>query len=60
VGLAISHRIVQALGGEITLTSEAGEGSRFVLWLPTSGSVSADGSSRPTGVAPSLPEQSHR
>jgi signal transduction histidine kinase len=60
VGLAISQRIVQALGGEITLTSEAGQGSRFVLWLPTSGSVSADGPAHPAGVAPSLPEQSHR
>jgi signal transduction histidine kinase len=60
VGLAISQRIVQALGGEITLTSEAGHGSRFVLWLPTSGAVSSDGSSRPVGAAPSLPEQSRR
>jgi signal transduction histidine kinase len=34
VGLAISQKIMQALGGEITLSSEAGKGSRFVLWLP--------------------------
>jgi Signal transduction histidine kinase len=60
VGLAISQRIVQALGGEITLTSEAGQGSRFVLWLPTSGSVSSDGSPRPAGASPSPPEPSHR
>ena len=60
VGLAISQRIVQALGGEITLTSEAGQGSRFVLWLPASGSVSSDGSSRPAGAAPSPPAPSHR
>jgi signal transduction histidine kinase len=60
VGLAISQRIVQALGGEITLTSEAGRGSRFVLWLPTSGPVSADGPAHPAGAAPSLPEPSHR
>src|SRR5206468_4391751 len=60
VGLAISHKIVQALGGEITLSSESGSGSRFVLWLPRSGSVSSDGSLRPAGVAPSLPERSRR
>jgi signal transduction histidine kinase len=34
VGLAISQRIVHALGGEITLQSESGRGSSFVLWLP--------------------------
>jgi signal transduction histidine kinase len=60
VGLAISQRIVQALGGEITLTSEAGQGSRFAVWLPAADRVSSDGSSRPVGAAPSLPEQSHR
>jgi len=34
VGLAISQRIVRALGGELTLHSESGRGSSFVLWLP--------------------------
>lgn len=34
VGLAISQKIVQALGGEITVKSEVGRGSRFVLSLP--------------------------
>jgi signal transduction histidine kinase len=34
VGLAISQKIAQALGGEITVTSETGRGSRFVIWLP--------------------------
>jgi signal transduction histidine kinase len=34
VGLAISQRIVNALGGEITVQSVAGHGSSFVLWLP--------------------------
>jgi signal transduction histidine kinase len=60
VGLAISQRIVQALGGEITLTSEAGQGSRFAVWLPAADGVSSDGPSRPVEAAPTLPEQSHR
>lgn len=34
VGLAISQKIVQTLGGEITVKSEVGRGSRFVLSLP--------------------------
>lgn len=42
VGLAISQRIAHALDGEIMMTSEAGRGSSFVLWLPV-----ADG--RPQG-----------
>jgi signal transduction histidine kinase len=60
VGLAISQRIVHALGGEITLTSEAGGGSRFAVWLPAADGVSSDGPSRPVGGAPTLPEQSRR
>lgn len=36
IGLAISQKLARALGGEITVTSEAGRGSRFVLSLPVS------------------------
>ena len=34
IGLAMSRRITDALGGNITLRSEVGVGSTFTLWLP--------------------------
>lgn len=34
LGLAISRLLAGALGGYITLDSQAGCGSRFILWLP--------------------------
>ncbi|HET7321325.1 MAG TPA: HAMP domain-containing sensor histidine kinase [Longimicrobiaceae bacterium] len=37
VGLAISRKIAQLLGGEITVESEVGRGSTFTFWLPRTG-----------------------
>jgi PAS domain S-box-containing protein len=34
IGLYISQRIAQALGGTVTVHSEVGKGSTFTLWLP--------------------------
>lgn len=34
IGLTISNRIAEALGGEITVESVVGAGSTFTLWLP--------------------------
>jgi PAS domain S-box len=34
LGLAISRRLARLMGGDITLRSESGAGSTFVLWLP--------------------------
>lgn len=34
LGLAICHRLITALGGEITVESQVGEGTRFRIFLP--------------------------
>jgi signal transduction histidine kinase/CheY-like chemotaxis protein/HPt (histidine-containing phosphotransfer) domain-containing protein len=34
LGLAICMQLAQAMGGQITLESQAGQGSRFQVWIP--------------------------
>ncbi len=34
LGLSICRRLVQAMGGDLTLESEVGRGSRFSFWIP--------------------------
>jgi len=47
IGLAISRRIAQTLGGEITVRSEVGHGATFTLWLPLPSSVDDGGTTSP-------------
>ncbi len=49
LGLAISRRLARQMGGDVALSSEAGRGSTFTLWLPSvglSGGVEETGSQR--------------
>jgi signal transduction histidine kinase len=68
LGLAISRRLSRLMGGELTVESSPGQGSRFTLWLPTTGAVHdgaslrADASAWPTepGAIPGLGELGRR
>ncbi|MCS3509248.1 ATP-binding protein [Achromobacter sp. JUb104] len=51
LGLALSYRLVQAMGGELTVRSELGAGSSFILHLPVSAGT-------PVGQTPSFEGQS--
>ncbi len=46
LGLALAKRIAQALGGDLTVQSRPGEGSRFALMVPTASPATARSSRR--------------
>ena len=37
LGLSVSYGIIEAHNGQITATSQAGEGTTFTIWLPVEG-----------------------
>jgi PAS domain S-box-containing protein len=51
LGLSLVHGIVSDLGGAIDVTTEAGKGTKFEIWLP----VTAESATPPTEVAGTLP-----
>src|SRR5581483_1200656 len=52
LGLAICRRLVEALGGRITVESQLGQGSRFTVRLPPSSIVDTPGDAPATPTCP--------
>jgi hypothetical protein len=50
LGLTISRRLARLMGGDLTVESREGEGSRFTLWLPAP--ANSELRSRPLGGGP--------
>jgi signal transduction histidine kinase len=51
LGLTISRRLARLMGGDLTVESVQGEGSRFTLWLPAATGSRATGRSAPVRAA---------
>jgi two-component system, NtrC family, sensor kinase len=52
LGLAISHRFCQMMGGNITVTSEPGQGSTFTIRLPKTVELGKEPPAGETGARP--------
>jgi PAS domain S-box-containing protein len=50
LGLAISRRLARLMGGDLTLESTPGRGSRFTLWLPIATRADASAPATPRRV----------
>jgi CheY-like chemotaxis protein len=51
LGLAITRRLIDALNGELTVTSQQGEGSTFTVFLPLTETTAGDVSDLPEEVS---------
>jgi PAS domain S-box-containing protein len=47
LGLSISHRYAELMGGSLAVTSQVGEGTTFVLTIPLEGAIGAIGAAEP-------------